>query len=60
MYYFQAHYINMDNNTKVTRKIQFDGQFFPSEKDCFVYAMDTAYDMMKKNECLVSVEFIAC
>ena len=60
MYYFEAHYVNMNDDTEVTRKIQFDGQFFNSEKDCFVYAMDKAYDMAEKNECLASVEFIAC
>lgn len=60
MYYFEAHYINMDNFTKITKKIQFDGQFFDSEKDCYIFAMSKAYDMMEKNECLDSVEFIAC
>ena len=60
MYYFEAHYINMDNNEELTRKIQFDGQFFNSEKDCYVYAMDIAYDMAEKNELFAGVEFIAC
>ena len=31
-----------------------------SEKDCYVYAMDKAYDMTEKNEMLARVELIAC
>lgn len=60
MYYFEAHYINMDNDTKAMKKIQFDGQFFKNEKECYVYAMEKAYNMAEKNELLASVEFIAC
>lgn len=60
MYYFEAHYYNIDKDEEITKKIQFDGQFFNSEKDCYVYAMDRAYDMAEKNEILLSVEFIAC
>ena len=60
MYFFVAHYINMDDDTEIARKIEFDGQFFNSEKDCYVYAMEKAYDMMNKNECFSNLEFIAC
>ena len=28
MYFFLAHYINMDTDTETTKKIEFDGQFF--------------------------------
>lgn len=60
MYYFEAHYINMDNDTEVIKKISFDGQFFDSEKECCIYAMAKAYDMMESNEMFTSLEFIAC
>ena len=60
MWYFEAHYTNMDTFEEITRKIQFDGQFFSNEKECFIYAMSKAYDMAEKNELLSSVEFIAC
>lgn len=60
MYYFAAHYINMDNDFEIVKPIKFDGQFFDSEKECYVYAMVKAYDMTEKNEMLASVEFIAC
>ena len=60
MYYFKAHYINMDDDSEIVKQIQFDGQFFSNEKECYVYAMTRAYDMAGKNEMLTSVEFIAC
>ena len=60
MYLFEAHYINMDTNEKVIRKIEFDGQFSNSEKEIYLYAMGKAYDMKRENECFSSLEFIAC
>ena len=60
MYLFEAHYINMDTNEKVIRKIEFDGQFFDSEKEIYLYAMGKAYDMTNENELFSSLEFIAC
>ena len=60
MYLFEAHYINMNDNSKITRKIEIEEQFFDSEKEIYLYAMNKAYDMKEKNECLGSVEFIAC
>ena len=60
MYLFEAHYINMDTNEKVIRKIEFDGQFFDSEKEIYLYAMGKAYDMIEDNECFDILEFIAC
>lgn len=60
MYIFEAHYINMDDDSEVTRSIEFNDQFFESEKECYLYAMARAYDMTKKNEFLSSVEFLAC
>lgn len=60
MYIFEAHYINMDNDKEVIRKIEFDGQFLENEKECYLYAMGKAYDMKEKNECFAFLEFIAC
>ena len=60
MYYFEAHYINMDTGEEVTKKISFDGQFFDSDKECYLYAMSRAYDMEEENEMFASLEFIAC
>lgn len=60
MWYFEAHYTNMDDLTEVVKPISFDGQFFDSEKECYIYAMSMAYDMMEKNESLDILEFLAC
>ena len=60
MYYFEAHYINMDNDAEIVKTIKFDGQFFDNEKECYMYAMSKAYDMAEKNELFTSLEFIAC
>ena len=45
---------------EVARGIEFDGQFFDSEKECYLYAMEKAYDMIEKDECLGLLEFIGC
>ena len=60
MYLFEAHYINMDTDTETTKKIEFDGQVFDSEKEIYLYAMGKAYDLTSKNELFSSLEFIAC
>lgn len=60
MYIFEAHYTNMDNDEEITRKIEFDGQFMENDKECYMYAMNKAYELKEKNECLDAVEFIAC
>ena len=60
MYIFEVHYINMDNEEELPRKIEFSEQFFESEEECYMYAMGRAYSMKQANELLVSVEFIAC
>ena len=39
MYVFEAHYIDMDTEIELIRNIEFDGQFFDTEKDCYLYAM---------------------
>lgn len=61
MYIFEAKYTNMDTSEGHTQLIEFDGDnFFDTEKECYIYAMTKAYENKKVNECLVSVEFIAC
>ena len=61
MYVFEAHYTNMDTNKERTQSIKFDGDnFFNTEKEYYIYAMEKAYNDKKANECLGSVEFIAC
>lgn len=60
MYLFEAHYIDMNNNEEIIVEIEFDGQFMENEKECYMYAMGRAYDLKKENECLATVEFIAC
>lgn len=61
MYIFEAKYTNMDTNKERTQSIEFDGDnFFDTEKKCYIYAMTKAYDSKKANECLESLEFIAC
>lgn len=60
MYLFVAHYINMETNEEVSRKIEIDGQFFDSVHEIFQYAMTKALEMWKAEECFASLEFIAC
>ena len=60
MYLFEAHYINMVNDEEISKKIEFDGQFFETEKEIYLYAMSIAYDMREEHELFSSLEFIAC
>ena len=58
MYLFEAHYTNMDNDEQITRPIKLlDDR---DEKSLYLMAMGEAYDLKEKNECLGTVEFIAC
>ena len=58
MYLFEAHYTNMDNDEQITRPINLlDDR---DEKSLYLMAMGVAYDLKEKNECLGTVEFIAC
>ena len=47
MYYFEAHYINMDTDKKITRIIGIDCQRFCDEEEIYIYAMRKAYGMKK-------------
>ena len=58
MYLFEAHYTNMDNDEQITRPIKLlDDR---DEKSLYLMAMGVAYDLKEKNECIGTVEFIAC
>ena len=43
MYLFEAHYINMNDNSEVTRKIEVEEQFFDSEKEIYLYDIFITY-----------------
>ena len=61
MWLFEAKYINMDSDEEFIRKIEFDGDnFFNTEKECYLYAMERALEMKQKSECLCNLEFVAC
>ena len=56
--FIEAHYTNMDNDEQITRPIKLlDDR---DEKSLYLMAMGVAYDLKEKNECLGTVEFIAC
>lgn len=59
MFIFEADYIDMDTDAEITRKIEFNGQSFDSEKECYLYAMSQAYEMAAENEMLTNLRFIA-
>ena len=58
MYLFEAHYTNMDNDEQITRPIKLLDH--RDEKSLYLMAMGVEYDLKEKNECLGTVEFIAC
>ena len=61
MWIFEAKYINMDTTEAITRKIEFDGDnYFNTENDCYLYAMEKALGIKNNNECFSCLEFIAC
>lgn len=61
MWYFEAKYYDIIAGKECVRKIEFDGEnFFNSEKECYLYAMEKAYEMRGKTEILDSVEFVGC
>lgn len=60
MYVFEAHYINMETDDNISRTIKIEGQFFETEREIFLYAMNKAYNMIGTNEMFSSLDFIAC
>ena len=59
MWLFEATYINMDTDTERKLPIEFDGQFFDKEIECYMYAMDRAIGNRKENELFSNLQFIA-
>ena len=55
MYLFEAHYINMVNDEEISKKIEFDEQFFETEKEIYLYAMSKAYDIRDEHELISSL-----
>ena len=61
MWIFEAEYTNMDTGEAVRRTIEFNGDnFFDTGNECYLYVMEQALKMKQKNECLASLEFMAC
>ena len=60
MYLFEAHYVKLDNNKEIIRKIEFNGQFLDNERECYLCAMGMAYDKIQHGEMFASLEFIGC
>lgn len=59
MYEFVATYENMHTEEKRTSTIAFYGYgFFKTEKECYMYAMQQAYDQKRKDECLSNLKFV--
>lgn len=38
----------MDNDEEIIVEIKFDGQFMENDKECYMYAMNRAYDLKKR------------
>lgn len=60
MYTFEAYYLKMDTDEALSRFIEFDGQSFNTEEECYVYAMKEAYRLKQPNELLSGVDIIMC
>lgn len=58
MYGFKAIYEHYETGVEREVFIEFDGQFFDSERDAYIYAMGQTYDNCSKDECFVRLEFI--
>lgn len=59
MYKFRACYINRFTGKQRIENITFDGDFYDSEKECYVFAMKRAYDLRRQKELLLTVECIS-
>lgn len=60
MWLFEAHYTDMKTGRETVRTVEFNGQNFEDEKECYLYAAESAYDMTEENETFYSFEFISC
>lgn len=59
MYLFEAHYTDAISGIDIIKEIKFNGRFFPTKKQCYLYAMDKAYDLEQKEERFTSLEYIS-
>ena len=60
MWLFEAKYVNRENE-EVTRKIEFDGDnFYETEEQCYICAMQKALKNRNENELLCTLDFISC
>ena len=60
MYSFIAYYTCMDDGRQIAKPIEFDGQFFANEKECWMYAVGKACDLCAENESFDIIELVAC
>ena len=60
MYIFEAKYQDMVNGEERTETINVEIYEDMTEFDAYISAMRRAYEMKKPDECLCSVEFVAC
>ena len=58
MYIFEAKYQNMENGEELTKTIEIYED--RPEAEIYVAAMYRTYEMKKPEQCLCSVEFLAC
>lgn len=59
MYLFEAHYTDTISGIDIIKEIRFNGQFFSTEKQRYLYAMDKAYNLEQKDERFTSLEYIS-
>lgn len=60
MYLFEAHYIDNLSRVDIIKEIEFEAQFFLTEKERYLYAMGRAHDLAREEEQFISLEFISC
>lgn len=60
MYLFEARYHNAIRDKEIIRTIEFDGDNFSTEKECYLYAMAQAYSLKEDGERLWSVDLVSC
>lgn len=62
MYIFEASYTNMETMEETVKTIEFDGDMlFRTDRECYLYAMGRAYDLMDETkESFSALEFVSC
>lgn len=56
---FEAHYTDLLSGADIIKVIEFNSQFFPTMKDCCLYAMGRACDMAGPEESFLSLGLIS-